>query len=62
MCLQQGCGGSLDSVGGFSEGDLVDLIAFVEFLMFFHLTYSENWRKILYSRPLGKKANQDNLF
>ena len=51
MCLQRGCVGSLDSVGFhifgvsvgvFSEGDLVDLIAFVEFLMFFHLTHSEN--------------------
>ena len=40
MCLQQGCVGSLDTVGVFSEGDLVDLIAFVEFLMFFHLTHS----------------------
>ena len=51
MCLQRGCVGSLDSVGFhifgvsvgvFSEGDLLDLIAFVEFLMFFPLTHSEN--------------------
>ena len=25
--------------------DLVDLIAFVEFLMFFHLTHRENWKR-----------------